>query len=149
VKARFASSAAPPSFPISPPISRWVYLTCCRSLTRPFQPEHEAAIAAAAKSGVGIVILGTVARGVPEDGHGSAGVWELWRKANMDELSRGMSATEFLLRFTITSPDIHTTIVGTLKASRLEGNVAAVLKGPLPPSLYQEAKQRLAAARSS
>ena len=113
------------------------------------QPEHEAAITAAAKSGVGIVIRGAVARGVPEDGHGSAGVWELWRKANMDELSRGMSATEFLLRFTITSPDIHTTIVGTLKASRLEGNVAAVLKGPLPPSLYQEAKQRLAAARSS
>ena len=59
-----------------------------------------------------------------------------------------MSATEFMLRFTITSPDIHTTIIGTLNPAHLRENVAAVLKGPLPAALYNEAKQRLAAARS-
>lgn len=113
------------------------------------QPEHEAAIAGAAKAGMGIVIRGRVARGAPGEGRGSAEVWDLWQKANMDELSQGMSVTEFLLRFTITNPDIHTAIVGTLNPGHLEENVGAVLKGPLPPSLYHEAKQRLAAARSS
>jgi aryl-alcohol dehydrogenase-like predicted oxidoreductase len=59
-----------------------------------------------------------------------------------------MSATEFMLRFTITSPDIHTTIVGTLNPTHLHENVAAVLKGPLPAPMYHEAKRRLAAARA-
>ena len=113
------------------------------------QPEHEAAIRVAAQAGVGIVVRGGVARGAPGEGHGSDEVWELWQRAHMDELSEGMSATEFLLRFTITSTDVHTTIVGTLNPAHLKENVTAVLKVPLPPSLYQEAKQRLDAARLS
>ena len=64
----------------------------------------------------------------------------------MDELLEGMSATEFLLRFTITNPDMHTTIVGTLNPAHLHANVAAVLQGPLPAAVYAEAKRRLAAA---
>jgi aryl-alcohol dehydrogenase-like predicted oxidoreductase len=111
------------------------------------QPEHEAAIAAAARVGVGIVIRGGVARGQPGQGHGSADVWQLWEQAQMDEWLQGMSATEFMLRFTITNPDMHTTIVGTLNPAHLQANVAAVLQGPLPASLYDEAKRRLAAAR--
>jgi len=113
------------------------------------QPENEAAIAAAAKSGVGIVIRGGVARGEPAEGQGSGSVWGLWDKANMDGLLEGMSATEFMLRFTIANPDIHTTIIGTLNPAHLQENVAAVLKGPLPASVYHEAKERLAAARSA
>jgi aryl-alcohol dehydrogenase-like predicted oxidoreductase len=113
------------------------------------QPEHEAVIADAAKGGMGIVIRGGVARGEPEQGHGSAEVWKLWKKANMDEMLQGMSATEFMLRFTIASPDVHTTIVGTLNPAHLQQNVAAVLKGPLPASVHHEAKQRLATARSA
>jgi len=66
----------------------------------------------------------------------------------MGELAQGMTATEFLLRFNISRPDVHTTIVGTLEPEHLEENVGAVLEGPLPHSLYEEAKQRLAAARS-
>ena len=111
------------------------------------QPEHEAAIAAAAKTGAGIVIRGGVARGEPGAGHGSADVWKLWAHARMDELLEGMSATEFLLRFTITNPDMHTTIVGTLNPAHLHENIAAVLQGPLPATVYDEAKRRLAAAR--
>jgi aryl-alcohol dehydrogenase-like predicted oxidoreductase len=59
-----------------------------------------------------------------------------------------MSATEFMLRFTITSPDVHTTIVGTLNPTHLQANVAAVVQGPLPASLYYEAQRRFAAARA-
>lgn len=66
----------------------------------------------------------------------------------MDELLEGMSATEFLLRFTITNPDMHTTIVGTLNPAHLRANVAAVVHGPLPATVYAEAQRRLAAARA-
>jgi aryl-alcohol dehydrogenase-like predicted oxidoreductase len=112
------------------------------------QPEHEAAIAAAAKAGAGVVIRGGVARGEPGVGHGSADVWKLWQQARLDALLEGMSATEFMLRFTITSPDVHTTIVGTLNPAHLQENVSAVLKGPLPTPMYHEAKRRLADARA-
>jgi aryl-alcohol dehydrogenase-like predicted oxidoreductase len=112
------------------------------------QPEHEAAIAKAARSGAGIVIRGGVARGEPGAGQGYNDVWKLWEHAKMDELLEGMSATEFLLRFTLTNPDIHTTIVGTLNPTHLHENVAAVLQGPLPAAVYAAAKRRLAAARA-
>ncbi len=112
------------------------------------QPEHETAIAAAAKAGVGVVIRGGVARGGPGDELGSASAWELWNQAGMDELLQGMSATEFMLRFTITNPNVDTTIVGTLNPAHLRENVAAVMKGPLPASVYDEAKRRLAAVRT-
>jgi len=113
------------------------------------QPEHEAAIATAAEAGVGIVIRGGIARGGPGEGRGSGEAWELWEKANMDGLLQGMSATEFLLRFTIANPDVHTAIVGTLNPAHLLQNVAAVMKGPLPASVFSAAKKRLDAARSS
>jgi aryl-alcohol dehydrogenase-like predicted oxidoreductase len=112
------------------------------------QSEHEAAIAEAARAGAGIVIRGGVARGEPGAGHGSADVWKLWEQAQLDELLEGMSATEFMLRFTVTSPNMHTTIVGTLNPAHLHENVAAVLKGPLPAAMYHEAKRRLADARA-
>jgi len=112
------------------------------------QPEHEAAITAAAKAGAGIVIRGGVARGEPGAGQGSADVWKLWEHAQMDELLEGTSATEFMLRFTITNPDVHTAIVGTLNPAHLHENITAVFQGPLPASVYNEAKRRLAAARA-
>ena len=68
--------------------------------------------------------------------------------AKLDELLEGRSATEFLLRFTITNPDVHTTIVGTLNPAHLHENIAAVFQGPLPATVYHEAKHRLTAARA-
>ena len=112
------------------------------------QPEHEAAIVEAARAGAGIVIRGGVARGEPGAGHGLADVWKVWEQARLDELLEGMSATEFLLRFTITNPDMHTTIVGTLNPAHLHENIAAVLQGPLPATVYHEARHRLAVARA-
>jgi aryl-alcohol dehydrogenase-like predicted oxidoreductase len=112
------------------------------------QPEHEAAIVEAARAGAGTVIRGGIARGEPGAGHGLADVWQLWEQAQLDALLEGMSATEFMLRLTITNPDMHTTIVGTLNPTHLHENVAAVVKGPLPAAMYDEAKRRLAAVRA-
>ena len=110
------------------------------------QPEHAEAISAAASAGIGIVIRGGVARGEPGAGSGSGDVWERWERAGLDDLLEGMTATEFLLRATISNPDAHTTIVGTLNPAHLHENVAAVLKGPLPADVLEEAKRRLDAA---
>lgn len=107
------------------------------------QPEHSEAIAAAASAGLGIVIRGGVARGQPGAGQGIAQVWERWEKAGLDDLLEGMTATEFLLRATISNPHVHTTIVGTLNPAHLRENVAAVREGPLPAAVLEEAKRRL------
>jgi aryl-alcohol dehydrogenase-like predicted oxidoreductase len=53
-----------------------------------------------------------------------------------------MSPMEFMLRFTISHPDLHTTIVGTKNPAHLRANIEAASKGPLPPAVYAEAKDR-------
>ncbi len=108
--------------------------------------EHEAVITQAAKAGAGAIIRGGVARGEPGHGLADPERWKMWDKANLSELLDGMSQFEFLLRFTISHPDLSTTIVGTLDPGHVAQNVAAASKGPLPADLYNEAKRRLAAA---
>lgn len=108
--------------------------------------EHEAAIGQAARAGAGTVIRGGVARGEPGHGLTDENRWKLWDRARLSELLDGVTTMEFLLRFTISHPDLHTTIVGTINPDHLAQNVAAARKGPLPPSVYGEAKRRLAAA---
>ena len=111
-----------------------------------FQREHEEAIALATRAGAGTVIRGGAAKGVPS-GEKQQGVpWDLWQGAQLDDLLNGMSRMEFLLRFTISHPDLHTTIVGSINPDHLRDNLATVQKGPLPPDLYATAKERLAAA---
>ena len=107
------------------------------------QLEHEALMSEAAATGAGIVIRGGAARGGPEKEAGDA--WARWNAANLDELLQGMTRMEFVLRFTYTNPDLDTTIVGTLNLDHLQSNIDALLKGPLPSDVYQEAHQRLAA----
>ncbi|MEO7841567.1 MAG: aldo/keto reductase, partial [Anaerolineales bacterium] len=53
------------------------------------------------------------------------------------------SRTGFLLRFTLSHPDVHTIIVGTLYPEHLRENIAAIEQGPLPADVYEEAKRRL------
>jgi aryl-alcohol dehydrogenase-like predicted oxidoreductase len=60
------------------------------------------------------------------------------------DLLDDMSLMEFMLRFTISHPDLHTTIVGTSNADHLAANVAAARKGPLPPKVYEAAQARFA-----
>ena len=108
--------------------------------------EHEAIITQAAKAGAGTIIRGGIARGEPGHGLAEPDRWKTWDKAKLSELLDGMSQFEFLLRFTISHPDLSTTIVGTLDPDHLAQNVAAASKGPLPAKVYNEAKKRLAAA---
>ena len=110
------------------------------------QPEHDAAITRAAQAGAGTIIRGGVARGEPGAGQGAERVWQIWAAAALDDLLDGMARTEFMLRFTISHPDLHTTIVGTLNSAHLTENLAAVERGPLPAVVVAEVKRRVAAA---
>lgn len=119
--------------------------------------EHEDAITAASKAGAGTIIRGGVARGVPAASPESLDrLPENFRpmlqqrrdrfdQAELDDLLGGMSRMEFMLRFTISHPDMNTTIVGTSNPRHLANNVAAASQGPLAPELYEAARQRLAA----
>ncbi len=60
-----------------------------------------------------------------------------------------MDRMELMLRFTLSDPNLDTTIVGTKSVDHLRDNVRAALKGPLPEGLLAEAKRRLAAAGSA
>src|ERR1700737_2506511 len=111
--------------------------------------EHEAAIATAAQKGAGIVIRRGAAKGAPTEGKQAGLQWERWRQAHLDDLLDGMTPMEFILRFTFTNPDLDTTIVGTINPEHLQTNLDILQKEPLPPDLYEEAKDRLAVAGSA
>ncbi len=120
---------------------------------------HEAIIAKAAAAGAGIIVRGGVARGGPSDwplerdydwNFRNRGKWQgIWEAAKLDELLDGMSPMEFILRFTLSNPDLDTTIVGTSKVEHLRANVEAAAKGALPADVVAEAKKRLDAAGST
>ena len=120
------------------------------------QRDHEQVIARASAAGYGIVIRGGVARGTPEDWQNRSyymlsneTMRDRWERAKLDDLLDGMSRTSFMLRFTLSNPDLDTTIVGTSSVEHLRENLAAAAEGPLPDDLLSEAKNRLAAAGSS
>ena len=123
--------------------------------------EHEDLVAAAADAGAGTIIRGGVARGVPET---LPAAYERlpesmrarltkatedrkarWQAAEvqLEGLLDGMTRMEFLLRFTLSHPEMHTTIVGTANPAHLADNVEAARKGPLPADVYAEALRRL------
>ena len=117
------------------------------------QREHEDVITRASAAGAGIIVRGGVARGIPEDWGGrtyymvsNETMRAYWETARLDELLDGMGRTAFLLRFTLSHPDIDTTIVGTRSVEHLRANLAAAARGPLPADVLAEAKARLEAA---
>jgi aryl-alcohol dehydrogenase-like predicted oxidoreductase len=117
------------------------------------QREHEDVISRASDAGMGIIIRGGVARGAPDDWEGrryymvsNETMREYWDAAKLDELLDGMTRTTFMLRFTLSHPDLDTTIVGTQSVEHLKDNLAAAGDGPLPDDLLNEAKNRLSAA---
>jgi len=95
-----------------------------------------------------------VARGAPTDWRRTyymqpGGIpRDRWEQARLDELLDGMDRMEFTLRFTLSHPDLDTTIVGTRDVGHLRANLDAAVKGPLPADLVAEAKRRLAEAGS-
>ena len=118
------------------------------------QREHEEIISRAGVAEAGIIIRGGVARGAPSDWQRTyymlpgSSLRERWEKARLDDLLDGLSPLEFTLRFTLSNHDLDTTIVGTSDVGHLSDNIAAALKGPLPESVMEEAKRRLAEAGS-
>ena len=111
--------------------------------------EHEAIMASAAAAGAGIVVRGGAAKGAPTEGKHDGVQWERWRQLDLRDLLGGMTAMEFILRFTFTHPDLHTNIVGTINPDHLRHNVDVLRQGALPADVYAEAKRRLLAAGSS
>lgn len=118
------------------------------------QRETEDVINRASAAGAGIIIRGGVARGAPSDWRRTyymqpGGIpRDRWEQARLDELLDGMDRMEFTLRFTLSHPDLDTTIVGTRDPEHLRANLIAAAKGPLPADLLAEAKRRLAEAGS-
>jgi len=116
------------------------------------QREHEDLITAAAQAGAGTLIRGGAARGGPAtDKNWARGPLGLapgegqrrWESAGLDDLLGGMPRLEFVLRFTLSHPDLSSTIVGTSSPGHLRGNLAVAAKGPLPVDLYEEVRKRL------
>ncbi len=121
------------------------------------QPEHEELIRRAAAAGAATIIRGGMARGATASDYDDAGAHEFWRsfvaqrqtlweRAELDEILKELSPMEFMLRFVLSNPDVHTTIVGTSKSKHLAGNVAVAAKGPLSDDVVSEAKRRIAKA---
>ncbi|MBW8826775.1 MAG: aldo/keto reductase [Acidobacteria bacterium] len=112
--------------------------------------DHEDAISTAAEAGAGTIIRGGVARGMPEPRAGMPEQYqqmmrerrERFENTDISDLLGDMTPMEFMLRFTISHPDMHTTIVGTKNPDHLAANIAAASNGPLPADVYEAAKQR-------
>lgn len=121
--------------------------------------DHEKIITEAAAAGAGTIIRGGVARGAPapdQNPNEAPEFWrnamvakrDLWEEARLDELTQGLTRMEFMLRFTLSHPDIHTIIVGTTNADHLDANVRAAGGDDLPADIYAEAKRRLEELRT-
>lgn len=113
--------------------------------------DHEKVISDASGSGAGTVIRGGVQQGEPgPNSRGRPDKWEQFESAKLDDLmDNGESRTGFLLRYTMTHPDIDTIIVGTKNSEHLMDNIEMFQRGPLPEDIYIEAKDRLITAIGS
>jgi aryl-alcohol dehydrogenase-like predicted oxidoreductase len=114
--------------------------------------QHEELITTAAQAGCGTIIRGGVARGLPDVEPDFPERFqkmfrdrkERFERVDISDLQGDMSEMEFMLRFTISHPDLHTTIVGTKNPDHLAANLAAAEHGPLPVDVYEAARGRFA-----
>ena len=123
------------------------------ALQLPYSPlvsEHGPVINEAANAEIGTIIRGGISQGEPTEyieGQTNKIAFDSWNKfteANLDELrSQGESRTSFLLRLTLSNPNISTIIVGTKNINHLKENVKAAFNGNLSSDVYEEANQRL------
>ena len=102
----------------------------------------EEAMREAANRGKGMIIRGVVRTIEPY-----TSLADFMDKVGLNDLrASGESAAQFLLRFAISHPALHTTIIGTKSLDHLADNVKAVEAGPLAPDVLAEAKARLVTA---
>lgn len=110
-------------------------------------PQHGEQITQAAESGAGIILRGGVAQGGPDAEIQRPALNDVWSRAKLDEvLPANMSRAELILRYTVSHPHCHTTIVGTCNTEHLAENLAAAARGPLPAELHAEIAERVAAS---
>jgi aryl-alcohol dehydrogenase-like predicted oxidoreductase len=109
-------------------------------------PKHHDLITKAAETGAGIIIRGGVAQGGPDAEIQRDALNAVWSTANLDEvLPTGMSRAELILRYTLSHPHCHTSIVGTCNVEHLAENLASAQSGVLPADLYDDISSRVAA----
>ncbi|MGB7342874.1 MAG: aldo/keto reductase [Pirellulaceae bacterium] len=105
--------------------------------------EHEQLIVQAADNGCGIIIRGGIAQGGPDAEISRPALQDVWSAARLDELlPDGMTRAEMILRYTLSQPQCHTTIVGTCNHEHLTQNIQAAFAGPLPNELLAEINSR-------
>ncbi len=110
-------------------------------------PQHHHLIAEAAATGAGIIIRGGIAHGGPDAEIQRPALNDVWTVAALDELlTDGMERAELILRYTLSHPNCHTTIVGTCNLEHMTENLKACARGPLPAELYQQITTRVATA---
>jgi aryl-alcohol dehydrogenase-like predicted oxidoreductase len=111
--------------------------------------EHHDLITRAAETGAGIIIRGGIAHGGPDAEIQRPALNDVWTAAKLDELlTLDMCRAELILRYTLSHPHCHTTIVGTANPDHLAENLAAAGKGPLSADLYRQITTRVAALGS-
>jgi aryl-alcohol dehydrogenase-like predicted oxidoreductase len=102
----------------------------------------EREITQAANNGIGTIIRGATRRIDPYDSLADA-----CTTLDLDDLhDADETAAQFLLRFVITNPDVHTIIVGTKNLDHLADNVSAAHIGALSEDVYQQTITRLQSA---
>ena len=110
-------------------------------------PSHHDLITAAADTGAGIIIRGGIAHGGPDAEIQRPALNDAWTAAGLDDLlSEEMNRAELILRYTLSHPHCHTTIVGTCNHDHLAENVRTLDKGPLPADVYHEVTNRVRTA---
>ena len=110
-------------------------------------PSHHDLITAAADTGAGIIIRGGIAHGGPDAEIQRPALNDVWTAAGLDDLlSEEMNRAELILRYTLSHPHCHTTIVGTCNHHHLAENVRTLDKGPLPADVYHEVTNRVRTA---
>lgn len=108
-------------------------------------PQHGDLMRRAATSGAGIIIRGGIAQGGPDAAIQRPALNDVWQRAGLDAiLPEGMRRAEMVLRYTLTNPHCHTTIVGTCDPEHLSQNLASAAAGPLPRELFDEITRRVA-----
>ena len=68
------------------------------------------------------------------------GPWERAQQFPLEELAGDMPLIEFALRFTLSHPDVCTTIVGTTNPDHIAANVKISDGRTLPGEILQKAK---------
>lgn len=106
--------------------------------------EHDHWLSLAAERGAGIIIRGGIAQGGPDAEIQRPALNDVWNQARLDELlDEETSRSKLILRYTLSHPACHTTIVGTCNESHLEENIAAAMAGPLPAHVQDEITRRV------